>query len=379
MIVGATSGAASVSGSRFAAAALVAAGLVLSAPFIGEVRRAIRSAFPGHFVAVVGVIVAVSICAALAVALARIRQQRARRYGLLAAAVVFAAAYAFATRSGIPDVDVVERFHFVEYGLVTWLFYRAWRPLDDAAVFVGPALCAMVVGTADEWLQWFVPARIGEMRDVFLNSAAIGAGLLFSTALEPPARRTLAFGRESRRTASVAAAIAIVSFAAFVHAVHLGYDIRDEAIGSFRSRYTARALDDLARDRAVRWSVHPPPNVPPRISREDQYLSEAVWHVQKRNEQWSAGNVPAAWRENLILERYYPPVVALPLGYAWPAAQRAEAEARAAGDKRPYVSDAQQYPIYIWPRTVFWAIVGAVAIAIVLVGRRENAGARAGI
>ena len=95
------------------------------------------------------------------------------------------ALFARGLRTGDADTDVVESFHFVEYGLLTLLFYRVWRPIGDLSVFVLPVLAGLLVGTLDEWLQWFVPSRVGEMRDVVLNGVAIACGLLFSIGFEP--------------------------------------------------------------------------------------------------------------------------------------------------------------------------------------------------
>ena len=39
------------------------------------------------------------------------------------------------------------------------------------------ALSGLLVGIADEWVQWIVPGRVGAIRDVFLNGGAIAAGL----------------------------------------------------------------------------------------------------------------------------------------------------------------------------------------------------------
>ena len=49
-----------------------------------------------------------------------------------------------------------------------------------------PLLAGFTVGTFDEWLQWFIPFRVGEAHDVFINLAAIVCGLLFALALLPP-------------------------------------------------------------------------------------------------------------------------------------------------------------------------------------------------
>ena len=67
--------------------------------------------------------------------------------------------------------------------------------------------------------------------------------------------------------------------------------------------------------------------------REDQYMDEGLWHIRRRNEEWSAGQDSRAWSENLILERFFAPVLdtpsyALPAGARWPADQRADAARR---------------------------------------------------
>ena len=107
----------------------------------------LRAAFPGHFVTIVGVAVALAMVGAFALALARIRHARAIRYAVIAASVGVAIAYTLATQTGIPEVDVVERVHFIEYGAIAFLFYLAFRPLGDFGMFILPVLAALIVGT----------------------------------------------------------------------------------------------------------------------------------------------------------------------------------------------------------------------------------------
>ena len=109
-----------------------------------------------------------------------------------------------------------------------------------------------------------------------------------------------------------------------------------------------------------------------RVSREDQYLAEALWHVRRRNEAAAGGNVFAAWRENRILETFYAPVLDPPgdvsrAGFRWPAAQLVDTERRAQDDGRPYRSGAEPYRIYVWPKSTFWmAVALVIAVTIVL-------------
>jgi hypothetical protein len=99
-------------------------------------------------------------------------------------------------------------------------------------------------------------------------------------------------------------------------------------------------------------------------------MTEGLWHVQRRNLAWTAGDAAAAWNENLILERYFAPVLDTPSYvsralHRWPAAQRADAEARAAASAGPgYQSDAHPSAIYDWPKAAYWILTGIAALAL---------------
>jgi VanZ family protein len=351
----------------------VSVALILGAPFIGQLRSALRSAAGPYFVTVMAAVVVVSAAAAIGFALFRITGRRLQRYLSLGGALLIAIGYSLAASTGNPEVDAVERFHFIEYGLITALFYRAWRPVGDGSLLVMPVLAGLVTGTLEEWLQWFIPVRVGEVRDVLLNLFAIASGLLFSLGLDPPAPLVRTLQPESRRTAARVAAVGLVLFAGFVHSVHLGHEIRDPDAGVFRSRYTAAELAAIGESRAALWKSAPPVTWS-RLSREDQYFSEGAAHVRRRNEMWSEGNVMAARLENLILEKYYAPVLDTPsylsaVGLRWPAAQRADAESRVGPDYMIYDSDALDYPVVTWSKWAYWSVVAALVLIVLRFGR----------
>jgi len=358
---------------RFLLAAAVSVAVILSSPFIRDIRDWIRATFPGQYATVVATAVALAIGGALVVALVRIRDRRALRYGAIVAALILGTGYALWNAQGIPEVDAVERVHFVEYGLITLLFYRVWRPRGDASMFVLPVLAGIAVGTLEEWLQWFIPGRVGDMRDVFLNGAAIVCGLLFSVGVDPPDSGAFELRPGSlRRIGIVAAAVALL-FALFVRSVHLGVETRDPDAGTFRSRYDAQTLIRIGQDRLVLWKDHAPIERPRSRSREDQYMSEGLLHVQERNRRWEAGDMRGAWFENLILEEYYAPVLDTPsyisrTGHRWPPGQRADAQQRlgAAQPVSPgsYESRADaaegRHFIRTWSPRAFWIVVTLV-------------------
>lgn len=349
--------------------------IVFGSPYVGQVRGELQSTFPEHYTRIIGGIVAASMVIALASALVQLRRSRHNssrtderglpmhiRYALIAAAVAIAAAYARTVRTGEPQVDMVEAFHFVEYGVVAHLFYRAWRGRPDVSGVALVACAGLAVGVADEWVQWFVPARVGELRDIALNAVAVGCGLLVSMAVHPPLSLARPRHHASRVTLGAAVSLLLVAVAGFVDRVHLGHEIRDGQTAVFRSRYDAAALTEAAANRTDRWEASPPPGR--GFSREDHYLSEGEWHIARRNAAVGTGDWPAAWGENAILERFYPPV--LDRSGRWPIEQRTAVEqgtrARARGS---YVSDAEPYPIYVVRRPMFWLITVLIGVAIV--------------
>jgi hypothetical protein len=330
-------------------------------------------------VLVVGISGAVLLALALVAAVVKIRERRWPRYGAIVAALTLAVAYSVWNATGIPETDAVERFHFLEYGLITFLFYRAWRPLEDLSVFVLPIFAGLITGTAEEWLQWFIPNRVGELRDIFLNLFAVLCGLLFSAGVDPPPPSSLRIlRRESARGVLRLAAATIIVIAAFIHGVHLGHQVVDPDVGTFVSRYSPERLLALQSDKIQEWRLTPPPLTLRRFSREDQYLSEGLAHVRWRNKQWDAGYLTDAWNENLILEKYYAPVLDTPTyegrsGHRWPTEQRFDAFRRAGGAARqtPYVSAAYPYRVFLWDARLLWAAAAVAASALVLLGRRR--------
>jgi hypothetical protein len=116
-----------------------------------------------------------------------------------------------------------------------------------------------------------------------------------------------------------------------------------------------------------------------RVSREDQYMTEGVTHVQKRNELLAANDPAGAWSENRILEKYYAPVLDTPsyisrTGHRWSAQQRADVQSRASSIHAEYISAANPSPIYAWPRVPFWAVSIAIAALAWLVCARLDSG-----
>jgi len=215
--------------------------VLVSAPAIGQIRGAIQAAFPGQYRLILGAFVSAAIVAGVLYALATVREARLLRFGLIGAAIAAGAVYSLATATGNANVDAVERLHFVEYGFLALLYHRVWRDRSGAAALLLAFLAVFMVGTLDEGVQWFVPIRVGEWRDVLLNSVAIICGLSFSHALQRRETPVQPY-RSSRRALLGMFGATTLLFAAFFYLVHVGHDVRDPDIGTFRSRYTTSEL-----------------------------------------------------------------------------------------------------------------------------------------
>jgi VanZ family protein len=313
------------------AALVVSSLLVAGAPFLGEARRYLAANLPGQYLWIVNGVVVLAAILVVAGAVRRIRTGWPWRVGLMVTAAVIAVVFTRMTGSSVPAVAAVEHFHFVQYGVITGLFYRAWRSRGDLTSLLWPVAAAMVFGTAEEWWQWFLPARVGELADVLLNIVAIVCGLLVSVALAPLESRLGDVIKRGWTQSAAALLVAGVVIAAFTWTVHVGHEVRG-GFGSFLSRYDAGTLQTLAAERRVRWATDPP-LVRRTLTREDQYRSEGEAHVRARNSAWDAGDVLTAWRENQILEEFYAPVLDTPshispTGHRWHPDHRADAERR---------------------------------------------------
>ena len=352
---------------RLLTACAVSAAIVLASPFMGQLQSLLRSSLSTRaYVLLLGGAVSGAIVAAIVGAFMRITGHRSRRIALMAAALLVGAAYIAVMSTGDATIDAVERVHFVEYGLIALLFYRVWRRAGDVSAIVLPLLCGFIVGTFDEWLQWFIPYRVGEMHDVFLNLTALACGVLFGIALEPPVPSPFRLTVTGMKRVGFVLATTILVFAGFVSSVHVGYTHDVEGLGTFQSQHTIDELNGLQADRAARWKAEPPIGIR-RLSREDQYLDEALWHVRERNRRWDAGHFNAAWHENLILERFFVPVLdsptyASPNGTRWPAGHRADAQLRVTAPATPFVSAAAPRTIYSWSKFLYWTAAIAAGL-----------------
>ncbi len=91
---------------------------------------------------------------------------------------VKALAFVLLTAGGILSVTAglpEERIHFVEYGVLGYLLFLAvsqWaRPVVTSLLMV------LMAGTIDEAIQWALPSRVGDLKDILLNTLGGAIGI----------------------------------------------------------------------------------------------------------------------------------------------------------------------------------------------------------
>lgn len=98
---------------------------------------------------------------------------------LAAAASVYVVAFSWLRSAHL------ERTHLPEYGVAAVLSWRAIHPLVPGtfASYAAAAALAATIGYVDELIQWVLPGRVYDLRDVGMNALGAALGTLVLAAL----------------------------------------------------------------------------------------------------------------------------------------------------------------------------------------------------
>jgi len=73
-----------------------------------------------------------------------------------------------------------ERFHLLMYGALSIIVFWAMKPdVKRKVIYAYTTLMVFAVGGVDEVIQFFLPMRFFDVRDIFLNWASSTLGILF--------------------------------------------------------------------------------------------------------------------------------------------------------------------------------------------------------
>ena len=83
----------------------------------------------------------------------------------------------------------VERIHFIEYGALSFFLFRRFRHgIRSPWCHGASALGAFGIGIVDELFQGFLPNRVYDPRDIWINLWAGGLGMIISAYVLTPQR-----------------------------------------------------------------------------------------------------------------------------------------------------------------------------------------------
>lgn len=313
-------------------------------PFVRRLREFFVARWPAELIgyAVMAVVVAGTVAATTALYRRGTRVRFADTAWLLAVATVFVVW----TRHlmGQPE----EAVHFLEYGLLGALLHHALRArIPDATVYAATILAGAMVGTLDEIIQWIVPGRFFDFRDIVLNTGAVALAQVAIWRLAPraatPVSRsslqlvcrlaaaevlllTLCLAATPQRIERVAPRLpGLATTGQDTGAIcEYGYRHAIDAFTEFRSRLTTEELakDDAARASEVAAMVDASRGAYGKFldtvsPADDPFAYEARVHLFARNRnlgetrQLQEGSeayrehMTIAFRENLILERFF--------------------------------------------------------------------------
>jgi len=66
-----------------------------------------------------------------------------------------------------------EQVHFIEYGILSALIYAALsHDINNVSIYFLSAIIVFIFGAIDEVVQWVLPNRIFDIRDIVINGIA---------------------------------------------------------------------------------------------------------------------------------------------------------------------------------------------------------------
>lgn len=300
-----------------------------------------------------------------------------------------------------------EAIHFLEYGLLGFLLFKAFQHhIHDKSIYLAVFLLGTMIGIFDEILQWMIPLRYWDLRDVGLDALSIGLlqvavwkGLkpeIPSTRVKPKSVKIISWlfaailvllglctSNTPPRVRSYTNLFPFLSFLEKQEPMNeLKFKHKDPEIGVFFSRLSFEDLTRTDTHRAEEygaifkeWSakkygdflVHFPGYARP-------FLHEMRVHIFRRDRRFSLAkkadnqkdreeNLFIAYKENLILEKYFGKTL-LKSPHKWQNTRPKQIEVEI--DTTPFyrspVSAVKHIPL---EEKTLWGVILMIVIALV--------------
>jgi VanZ family protein len=309
-----------------------------------------------------------------------------------------------------------ESVHFVQYGILAILVYRALtHRIADNGIYIVAVLITATIGITDEAIQWLTPKRHWGLRDIWLDTIAAALALLaLAKGLEPG----IASGPPTRATAKALcrAALCVVLLLGasllntpqriswyvsklpgldFIVAnssvmAEYGYRYHDEETGVFRSRLAPADLKKTDTSRAAAAAAnldllpapgdygeflrrYTPFNDPflhearVRLNRRDYYLQSAAKYKDRDINEFRR-RMTIAHYENRIMEKYFPETLSQS-GFLLPAGTVSDMKESAFKDITYESAVSEALLTQVNEQQVLWASL-ILAVFILVMQRR---------
>lgn len=296
-----------------------------------------------------------------------------------------------------------EAIHFSEYGILGYLLFRAWRHhVGDPLIYPISILSLGLIAWLDEFLQWLMPGRFWDFRDIRLNAMA-GIIVLLAVALVSPspgvrgsvARRSvrwlcclawamllvlgLALSNTPARVDRYANRLPFLGFLRNNESVMNEFGCRhvDPGIGTFYSRRSQADLIRIDNERGAevgelllrsRVLIHPSDFKRTFAISADPFRYELFRHLIQRDHYAAAGgqyretdaaryrhHLTVALRENQILEKYFSHALDA-AGCRWDPVRRAQCS-ESADESLAYVSEVDHHLMTAATEWEMWLIL----------------------
>jgi hypothetical protein len=220
---------------------------------------------------------------------------------------------------------VVEQFHLVEYSILTGLYYVPLKKIiRDKMVFCVLFLSIVLIGMVDEGIQFYLPARVGELWDITINGmSAILTIILLDKVFFPGVLNSQVSSRNVRIASGLSIFSLLIFGIFFVTVTDWGFRHTDPEIGVFYSHFTLKNLMEKDKWESQKYSMAIKALFPEKAQKylqnqlnRDKFQMEILAHLFRREHYEQKGDYWVAFKENLILSNYFNESI-VQSGYGW--------------------------------------------------------------
>jgi len=375
--------------------------------FVVPFARAIQAFTSKHFGAAFFIILLLAVVAAaflvvIYILIFRLKIRIASQYIWLVASV---ALYFYIGLTRIKNP--VEGAHYLEYGFLGCLLFRAWRfSIPDGSVYWAAFFSGALVGIIDEIVQWITPDRYWDIPDVGMNALAVGLILFALWKGVRPKPSSAKIAPKSVRIVSILIAANLLLLGAcmsntpertaawagrfpFLTPLEKQEPMRETIlkhenpeIGSFYSRLTVSRLKKTDKEQAaaygkilIDWKDKSYDEfLKNHTTLSFPFLHEMRVHLFRRDKRFEFGqqtdklaakkdHLFIAYKENLILEKYFGETL-LASGYAWPKEKTAVMESLIEKNA-PYDSPVSKNVFYWLQEGRMWATIIVILVLLI--------------